>query len=56
MNNKTAIEAVDYIINIASRRQLRTVLKIAVKHLTRCCDTSQLTDAITDMSASLIER
>lgn len=56
MNNETATKAVDYIINVANRRQLRTVLKIAVEHLTMCCDTSQLTEAITDMSASLIER
>ena len=56
MDPKTATAALDYVLSIANRRQLRTVSKVAVKHLVSHLGPDDLAEAITEISGSLIER
>ncbi len=56
MDSKTATAALEYVINIATRRQLRTVAKVAVKHLIIHLQPDDLAQAISEISGSLVER
>lgn len=56
MDTQTATAALEYVLNIANRRQLRIVAKLAVKHLIECLQPDELAQVMSEISGSLIER
>lgn len=56
MSAETATKAMEYIINLASRKQLRRICMVALRHLVAQCQPAALAVAISEMSDQLMER
>lgn len=56
MDTQTATAALEYVLNIANRRQLRIVAKLAVRSLIAHLQPDELAQVMSEISGSLIER